>query len=341
MSLKKCKVYNDGSHYIAIRHTEGKGGKRTERPPEQPIIVEDEQCEIDMPEIQIEGVEESDEVVAGDLEPIEVADNSGVKGVRVSTRADEFLLWYRQSVGMSKYKRKEFIAGKLRPYFDDDEALYGYIDYKMKCRFRAEVSKRIRCSRRAKLHGFNWFCTFTYDSKKLSEEEFKKKLLNTLRHFANRKDWKYMGTWERGGDTDRLHFHAVMYIPRDKMSGNVEKKREYDVKQKKMVEYTENSFFKDRFGRNTFDEIDGNELTISKALDYILKYIEKDGGRIICSKGLHTFIETDIKSEDIITNLREGDYSKFILFDNFKVYKDGEKLGVISPDVLANAKTVN
>jgi hypothetical protein len=125
------------------------------------------------------------------------------------------------------------------------------------------------------------------------------------------------------------------------MSGNVEKKREYDVKQKKMVEYTENSFFKDRFGRNTFDEIDGNELTISKALDYILKYIEKDGGRIICSKGLHTFIETDIKSEDIITNLREGDYSKFILFDNFKVYKDGEKLGVISPDVLANAKTVN
>jgi hypothetical protein len=191
------------------------------------------------------------------------------------------------------------------------------------------------------LHGFNWFCTFTYDSKKLSEEEFKKKLLNTLRHFANRKDWKYMGTWERGGDTDRLHFHAVMYIPEDKMSGNVEKKREYDVKQKKMVEYTENSFFKDRFGRNTFDEIDGNELTISKALDYILKYIEKDGGRIICSKGLHTFIETDIESEDIITNLREGDYSKFILFDNFKVYKDGEKLGVISPDVLANAKTVN
>jgi hypothetical protein len=191
------------------------------------------------------------------------------------------------------------------------------------------------------LHGFNWFCTFTYDSKKLSEEEFKKKLLNTLRHFANRKDWKYMGTWERGGDTDRLHFHAVMYIPEDKMSGNVEKKREYDVKQKKMVEYTENSFFKDRFGRNTFDEIDGNELTISKALDYILKYIEKDGGRIICSKGLHTFIETDIESEDIITNLREGDYSKFILFDNFKVYKDGEKLGAISPDVLASAKTVN
>ncbi len=32
---------------------------------------------------------------------------------------------------------------------------------------------------------------------------------------------------------------------------------------------------------------------------------------------------------------------KYILFDDFKVYKDGKVLGKISPSVLACAKTVN
>ena len=64
-------------------------------------------------------------------------------------------------------------------------------------------------------------------------------------------------------------------------------------------------------------------------------------GKIICSRGLRTFIETDINNEDIITRLRDNDDMKYILFDDFKVYKDGKVLGKISPSVLACAKTVN
>ena len=182
--------------------------------------------------------------------------------------------------------------------------------------------------------------TFTYDSKKMNEEEFEKKLLNTLSHFASRKGWKYMGTWERGKDTDRLHFHAIMRIPEGAMSGELVKKREYDVKKKRMVERIENTFFEKKYGRNTFEFVDGTALTVNTAIEYIIKYLEKDGGRIICSKGLHTFLETDIDNKDIVCRLRAGEDKKYILFDDFKVYKDGKELGTMSPGVLANAKTV-
>ena len=150
-----------------------------------------------------------------------------------------------------------------------------------------------------------------------------------------------MGTWERGGDTDRLHFHAVLYIPEGKMVGKLELKRDYDVKKKRMVERMENSFFGDRFGRNKFELIDGTALTLGTAVSYIIKYIEKSGGRIICSKGLRTFIETDIDNDDVVAQLREDDDKKYLLFDDFKVYKDGKELGAVTPGVLAQAKTVN
>lgn len=81
-------------------------------------------------------------------------------------------------------------------------------------------------------------------------------------------------------------------------------------------------------------------MTINTAIEYIIKYLEKDGGRIICSKGLHTFLETDIDNKDIVCRLREGEDKKYILFDDFKVYKDGKELGTMSPGVLACAKTV-
>ena len=39
--MKNCKVYKDGSHYIAIRPTEGAGRDRRVLPPEECIIVDE------------------------------------------------------------------------------------------------------------------------------------------------------------------------------------------------------------------------------------------------------------------------------------------------------------
>ena len=338
--MKKCKVYSDGSHYIAIRPTEGYSGPRRKPPPEEPIIVE-ETVPSDVQNAVVEecAVPQGQEQTCWDMP--EQTQSETVKERHISTRADEFLKWYRESYGMKKKEQYAFIASKLTPYFESDEALHKYLDYKMECKRRSETARRIRCQRRAALHELSYFATFTYDDKKATEKEFEKRLLTALSNLASRKGWKYMGTWERGGDTDRLHFHAVLYIPEGKMVGKLELKRDYDVKKKRMVERMENSFFWDRFGRNKFELIDGTALTIGTAVSYIIKYIEKSGGRIICSKGLRTFIETDIDNNDVVARLREDDDKKYLLFDDFKVYKDGKELGAVTPGVLAQAKTVN
>ena len=338
--MKKCKVYSDGSHYIAIRPTEGYSGPRRKPPPEEPIIVE-EAAPSDVQNAVAEecAAPQGQEQTCGDMP--EQTQPKTVKERHVSTRAEEFLKWYRESYGMRKREQYAFIASKLVPYFESDEALHKYLDYKMECKRRSEAARRIRCQRRAALHELSYFATFTYDEKKATEKEFEKRLLTALSNLASRKGWKYMGTWERGGDTDRLHFHAVLYIPEGKMVGKLELKRDYDVKKKRMVERMENSFFWDRFGRNKFELIDGTALTIGTAVSYIIKYIEKSGGRIICSKGLRTFIETDIDNNDVVAQLREDDDKKYLLFDDFKVYKDGKELGAVTPGVLAQAKTVN
>ena len=338
--MKKCKVYSDGSHYIAIRPTEGYSGPRRKPPPEEPIIVE-EAAPSDLQNAVAEecAAPQVKEQTCGDMP--EQTQSEMVKERHISTRADEFLKWYRESYGMRKKEQYAFIASKLAPYFESDEELHKYLDYKMECKRRSETARRIRCQRRAALHELSYFATFTYDDKKATEKEFEKRLLTALSNLASRKGWKYMGTWERGGDTDRLHFHAVLYIPEGKMVGKLELKRDYDVKKKRMVERMENSFFWDRFGRNKFELIDGTALTLGTAVSYIIKYIEKSGGRIICSKGLRTFIETDIDNDDVVAQLREDDDKKYLLFDDFKVYKDGKELGAVTPGVLAQAKTVN
>ena len=354
LSLKKCKVYNDGSHFVAIRHTEGKKGARLPRPPEEAIIIEESTVNATnltesikngeiLEEIKVNCDKESKELKENNISSEELLPEmqQNIVKSRVSTRSEEFMYWYRQSFGMKREKQREFIASKLRPYFKDEESLFRFVEWKLQLRERADITRRIRCKRRADLHEFNYFCTFTYDSQKMDEKEFERKLLNTLRHFASRKNWKYMGTWERGHENDRLHFHAIMYIPPDKMSGEIITKREFDLKEKRMKDRTLNTFFEERFGRNTFQIIDGAALSVNTALGYVLKYIEKDGGRVICSRGLRTFIETDIDDDDIITRLHEDDDTKYILFDDFTVYKDGKELGEFSPGVLANAKTVN
>ena len=358
--MKKCKVYSDGSHYIAIVPTKGYSGIRRRPPPEEPIIVEDEVVSSNeqvTTETKCKAVEQAEQT--GYAEPFEedthveeltqnedvtqpsLASPTPAKTKRISTRAEEFDRWYRESFGMNSKKQYNFIASKLAPYFPNKKELHHYLGHKMECKKRAESTRNLRCLRRASLHGLSYFVTFTYDDKKCTEKEFEKRLLTTLQHFSSRKGWKYMGSWEHGGDTNRLHFHAIMYIPEDKMAGKLEQKREYNVKTRRMDEWIENRFFKDRFGRNSFQTIDGVAMTVGSAVDYILKYMSKEGGRVICSRGLRTFIETDIDREDIIGRLREEDGTKLLLFDDFKVHLDGQELGTVTPGVLARAKMVN
>ena len=147
--MKKCKVYSDGSHYIAIRPTEGYSGPRRKPPPEEPIIVE-EAAPSDVQNAVVEecAAPQGQEQTNGDMP--EQTQSETVKERHISTRAEEFLKWYRESYGMKKKEQYAFIASKLAPYFESDEALHKYLDYKMECKRRSETARRIRIRRRRK-----------------------------------------------------------------------------------------------------------------------------------------------------------------------------------------------
>ena len=330
------KVYNDGGAFIGIRKVESSSAPRRKPAPEEPIVVKYDSEEKGNAALV------HDEDYENMIDPA-ICDNER-ENVRITTLSDEFKRFYRQTVGMRWKKRRKYVTDNMRPYFDNEDELGYFIGRKLHNAYRATMMRLNRCKRRVALHGLDWFCTFTYDDKKMTEEEFSKKLLNTLRHFASRKGWKYMGAWERG-ETGRLHFHALLNIPEGTMSGEVEKRREYDPVRRKMVTCNINTFFEKTFGRNTFDKLSSLAMRYSRTAEYIVKYLEKDGGRLICSRGLDTFIETEVDSEDIICPLHPDepyDDRKYILFDDFKVWDKNDKcLGVFNRSLLPQLKLVS
>lgn len=195
--------------------------------------------------------------------------------------------------------------------------------------FVAEKIKKVRHNLRAKLKRFkrkaylnkwNYFVTFTYDNEKQTEESFRLKLRRCLSNLKTRRGWRFMGVFEQAPDTNRLHFHCLMYVPAGEMIGKIEEKKDYSFNRHTMQIYHENSFFARRFGRNDFVFIDDLSLRISGYIDYILKYIDKSGERMIASRGVFGEIVKEIFPGDIAASFYEF-FEKFVLFDDVVDYE--------------------
>ena len=161
-------------HYIAIAPSEGYTGVRRKSPPEEPIVVVD-QSPVSDKENQAEALPVKEDVsdisAAEELSQPEYSDAEDMDDAeditatagepRISTRSEEFLRWYRESLELKKKERYSFIASKIAPYFTDKEELHRFLHRKLACRERAKMTKRLRCIRRAALHDMNYFCTST------------------------------------------------------------------------------------------------------------------------------------------------------------------------------------
>ena len=193
--------------------------------------------------------------------------------------------------------------------------------------------------RKAYLNGMNYFCTFTYDDKLQTEQSFETKLKNCLQYFSKKRGWKYMGVWERGKKTDRLHFHALMHIPKEQLEGKLEEKREYDFKSKDMKITNSYNFFEKKFGRNDFKEIPNVRL-MGEALAYLMKYLEKTGEKVVYSRGLSQYLISDILDEDVVCTIGQEE-KKLLLFDDFNCIDEGEIKGRINSDVIKEMPKAN
>ncbi len=352
----EAKVYFDGSHYIAIPHTtnptrrrkhrqeiitvsEQDGKLKLEKTP--PVLISDDDCENEQPELQqvtfeevIKEVEEHKNKPVQELEKV-----SSVK--RTTTRKQIFEELYTKYLGYSRKIRIKAIYDDMLPLFKTADACKSYVESNADRKRKNLIRRRMRFVRKALNQEFNYFVTLTYDDKKHTEDSFKKAVKTQLQHFVTRKSWRYMGVWERGKKTNRLHFHGLFYIPEGTLSGEFVVTKDYNFKKHTIRTVQQSSFFLDRFGRNEMEELDGGPL-FGHALAYILKYLEKTGERITCSKGLFMYFYSDIQGEDVICKLSKDEHdNKLVLSDKFTCWDEGCKVGTVSPQTIATLRKAN
>lgn len=172
-----------------------------------------------------------------------------------------------------------------------------------------------RFKRKANLNLWNKFVTITYDDNKMDADTFRKKLRKCLSNLHSRKGWRYMGVFELGEDNGRLHFHALMYIPEDKMIGEIVERKDYSTKQHTMQTTHSNTYFAETFGRNDFEDLSQNEIRYGNTLDYLTKYLHKTNEKIVYSRGIPTEIYKKIDDVDIAVEMFDFGL-KFVFFDD-------------------------
>lgn len=285
MPYMDCKIYYDGSNFIAIPSENFSRGKPSQSPKKQ-------------------------------------------------THKAEFESAYKDSQALPKKERKKYIAEQLKDCFKSETETQAFIDEQTKRKRTNAIKRRVTLMRKVNLQQeWNYFVTFTYDSNKLDEKAFKKKLMNTLKHLVSRKQWKYIGVWERSPEKQRLHFHGIFYIPENGMMGTLEQVTDYDTKKRRRQTTYQNTHFLKHFGRNDFKAIDTQQDIIS-SVRYLLKYIEKSGERLCYGGKLPTYFKSHILDEDVICPFGIDD-RKLLLFDDFTcIDDDGVVMGKASPEVI-------
>ena len=122
------------------------------------------------------------------------------------------------------------------------------------------------------------------------------------------------------------------------MKGELVKRRDYSTKEHRMQTTLQNTYFTERFGRNDFEPI--NTVDLSNTGTYLLKYIEKSGERIVCSKGVKTYFVSDIMDDDVVCTIGNED-RKLLLFDNFSCFDEGVFVGEVSRETIKQMRKTN
>ena len=349
MPYGETKVYFDGSHFIAIPHTERPTRRRpkpieeiitvTETPPETIQQSKDESAVTDNVIAPIPLVEENDEQVTEQADSTPQTVNDSPKTERKMTRKELFNELYQDSLSVKKSERRKRIIAAMLPYFKNETETAYYVDENIQRKQRNLIYRRIRLSRKINLQDFNYFVTFTYNDALHTEDSFKKGLKKTLANFSTRKGWKYVGVWERSPKKQRLHFHGLFNIPNGSMPSLMIEVNDYNFNTHRRQITHQNTYFNDRFGRSDFETIK-DKSTLGSAVAYIMKYLEKTGEKIVYSKGLPQYFISDIMDEDILCPFGMED-KKLLLYDDFRCWDEGVLMGNVSKSVIAQMRKSN
>lgn len=312
------KIYHDGGNYVATRvwkrHTRER--KERESKPEKQYTEEEKN-------VKFNRIMRKKRKLAKSKKDKRIALGLDLGVIRRSRSEKDILfdsLYYAATKSGLKDTKSEsaltdYIRAGILKLFPDCADLDEYIERKIKAKRHNLYTRKKRFRRKAHLNEWNYFLTFTYDDEKQTPETFERKLRKCFSNLATRRGWRIAGKFENAPETGRLHFHGLAYIPDGQMIGTVTEKKDYSTAQGQMQTRHENSFFQECFGRNDFAEIGKMQLKYGHTIDYIVKYIGKDDGRMFYSRGIPTAVYMKLTAENIITAFT--DYvEKFVLFDN-------------------------
>ena len=253
---------------------------------------------------------------------------------------EQFEAAYKESQQLPKKERKAYMRKAMEETIPDKEQRKEYVERNNERKTTNAIRRKVRLSKKVNLQrDWNFFCTFTFSDTLHTEESFRKSLRNTFKHLVARKGWKHVGVWERGGETGRLHFHGIFYIPPGGMVGELTETRDYSTKDHRMQTAHQNTYFLERYGRNDFQPL-GLPMEVQHSLGYLMKYIEKSGERLIYGGNLPTYFVSDVMDEDVICPYGIDD-RKAVLADDFTCMVDGEVMGAVSKEVIEKMPKAN
>ena len=252
----------------------------------------------------------------------------------------QFEAAYKESRKLPYKERKAYMRKTMEEAIPDKEQRKKYIERNNERKKTNAIRRKARLSKKVNLQReWNFFCTFTFSDELHTEESFRKSLRNTFKHLVARKGWKHIGVWERGGENGRLHFHGIFYIPPEGMVGEIVETKDYNTNEHKMKTAHQNIYFLERYGRNDFEPL-GTSDEVRRSLGYLMKYIEKSGERLIYGGDLPTYFVSDVADEDVICPYGIDD-RKAVLADDFLCMVDGEIIGKVSKEVIAQMPKAN
>ena len=256
--------------------------------------------------------------------------------VEQDSKKQRFEQAYTDSRELPKKERKEYIQGVMQDSFNTPQETADFVQKELERKRTNSNKRKTRLYRKVYLQEWNYFVTITYSDNLHTEDSFKVKLRNTLKHLVSRKGWKYIGAFERSPNK-RLHFHAIMYIP--SMIGELVQAKDYSTKTKRMQVTNQNTHFLKQFGRNDFHLLNRQEEIVF-TVRYLLKYIEKSNEKLIYGGKLPTYFVADIDDEDIVCHIGNGD-KKALLFDDFTLWDEWCLVGKVSKETIRQMPKTN
>ena len=105
---------------------------------------------------------------------------------------------YKESTGTKKEKLNNTIH-KVNEEIKDIEKTTQLVNETLDKEKRNKIVRYTRLIRKLRLQQWTHFCTFTYDSNKLTEEEFREKFLNCLRHLSHQQNCNGKQSYHKAG----------------------------------------------------------------------------------------------------------------------------------------------